>query len=47
MVNFPQVEWIALALAVAAFAVVALIQLATRDRLMRCPETNGIAFVDV
>ena len=47
--NYPQVEWIAMALAIAAFAVVAfwLLWVASRGRLMRCPETGGVAFVDV
>jgi hypothetical protein len=47
--NFPQVEWIAMTLAIVAFAVVAfwLVWLATRGRLMRCPVTGGVAFVDV
>ena len=49
MMDFPQVEWIAGALAVVAFPVVALwlIWLASRSWLMRCPETGGVAFVDV
>jgi hypothetical protein len=49
MMDFPQMEWIAVALAVVAFALVALwlIRLASRDRLMRCPETRGVALVDV
>ena len=47
MIGFPQVEWIAVALAVVAFAVVALMWLASRGRLMRCPETGSVAFVDV
>ena len=47
--NFPQMEWIAMALAIVVFVAVAfwLIWLASRGRLMRCPVTGGVAFVDV
>ena len=47
--NFPQMEWIAMALAIVAFAVAAfwLVRLAAKGRLMRCPVTGGVAFVDV
>lgn len=49
MMDFPEVGRIAVVLAVVAFPVVALwlIQLASKGWLLRCPETGGIALVDV
>ena len=48
MTDFPQVGWMA-AVAFVALPVAALwlIGLASRGRLLRCPETGGVAFVDV
>jgi len=47
--DFPQVEQIAVALALMAFMVVALwlIWFTAKARVMRCPETDAVGLVDV
>ena len=45
--DLPQVEWIAVVFVVMTLLAGVLIQIASKDRLMRCPETNGVAFVNV
>jgi hypothetical protein len=49
MLDFPLVGWITVAIAAAAVAVVAvwLVRVTSSNRLMRCPETGGVAVVDV
>jgi hypothetical protein len=49
MLDFAQLVPFAVTLAVLAFMVAGLwmIQIASKGRLMRCPETGGVALVDV
>lgn len=47
MMEFPRVEWMAVALAVVAVVALWLMWLASRGRLMRCPDTGGVALVEI
>ena len=46
MTDISPMEWVGVAFAVVVFAAIVLLWLVSRARLMRCPETGSVAFVD-